>query len=253
MKKCVLWLIWQNAKSRQNYHVGNLYHDETGYYFEYEKQKVHRGLQAALCDGYRPHLAFPDMKRAYYSPFLFSAFSRRLPSKSRPDFKHLLKRHGLPADYTDMDLLRATGGRLATDSYEFVSPIFTSENRFGFDFFVAGWRYYQGEALLHCLTEQSLVSLKPEPDNQQDPFAIQVLTEEESLLGYVPAYYSEFLTKILEHHCPYKLQIGRIDTESIPKLRMSILVDGYLTEDIADSIKQNFSMVPEELYQAVCE
>nr|WP_269321878.1 hypothetical protein [Oceanobacillus salinisoli] len=33
-----------------------------------------------------------------------------------------LKGYGLPPDYTEMDLLRATGGRLATDPYEFVAP-----------------------------------------------------------------------------------------------------------------------------------
>ena len=185
MRKCVLWLIWQNVESRQNYHVGSLYHDETGYYFEYEKQKSHRGLQAALNDGYRPHLAFPDLKKAYYSPFLFSAFSRRLPSKSRPDFTEVLKRHGLPKDYTDMDLLRATGGRLATDSYEFVSPIFTNGNRFGFDFFVMGWRYYDGESLLGQLNKESQILLKKEPESKYDPFAIKVLTEDEKLFASV--------------------------------------------------------------------
>ncbi len=39
MVKSVLWLIWQNIETRQRYHIGNLYHDQTGYYFEYEKSK----------------------------------------------------------------------------------------------------------------------------------------------------------------------------------------------------------------------
>lgn len=33
-----------------------------------------------------------------------------------------------------MDLLRATGGRFATDPYEFVTPINVIENHFYFDF-----------------------------------------------------------------------------------------------------------------------
>lgn len=44
-----------------------------------------------------------------------------------------------------MDLLRATGGRWATDTYEFVVPIQMHDGKYSIDFFVAGWRYYQGD------------------------------------------------------------------------------------------------------------
>jgi len=39
---------------------------------------------------------------------------------------------GLTPDCTEMDLLRATGGRLATDSYEFVAPIYVHGDHFDF-------------------------------------------------------------------------------------------------------------------------
>lgn len=92
----------------------------------------------ALDNGYRPHLAFRDIHKEYKSHQLFDAFARRLPDRRRPDFNELLQAHGLTNDYTEMDLLRATGGRLATDPYEFVAPIYRDEDHFDFDFLCSG-------------------------------------------------------------------------------------------------------------------
>ncbi|MGE6590696.1 HIRAN domain-containing protein [Bacillus mycoides] len=252
MVKSVLWLIWQNIETRQRYHIGNLYHDQTGYYFEYEKSKKHRGLQEALEQGYCLHLAFPDLKKTYYSSFLFSAFSRRLPSTGRPDFNELLKHYGLSNDYTEMDLLRVTNGRLGTDSYEMVAPIFIDDNRFGFDFFVAGWRHYEGEALLETLSSATLVCLKREPENKQDSFAVRVDTESGNSLGYVPAFYSEFVAEVLDKGCTYKLQIDKIDAGAIPQLRMNILVEGYLDHNVDKNVLLNFLPIQEGFEVKVC-
>lgn len=119
-----LWLIWQNVETRQRYHVGNLSSLNGECTFSYELSGKRRTLFDAIKDGYKPHLAFRDINKVYKSDRLFDAFARRLPDKRRPDFHELLQSFGLSKDYTDMDLLRATGGRLATDPYEFVSPIF---------------------------------------------------------------------------------------------------------------------------------
>lgn len=59
---------------------------------------------------------------------MFAPFYRQVPDKRRPDFESILQDLGLPRDYTVMDLLRATGGRLATDSYEFVHPLYVNNN-----------------------------------------------------------------------------------------------------------------------------
>lgn len=97
----------------------------------------------AMENGYRSHLAFPDITKSYSSDRLFGTFESRLPDKRRPDFNELVQELGLPKEYAEMDLLRATGGRLATDSYEFVHPLYVEDNHFDFDFYVAGWRYYK--------------------------------------------------------------------------------------------------------------
>lgn len=91
----VLWLIWQNERTRQRYHIGNLVHHEGKYVFYYEKSRKRRGLLDALENGYQPHLAFRDIDKIYVSDRLFGPFERRLPDRRRPDFLKILRTHGL--------------------------------------------------------------------------------------------------------------------------------------------------------------
>lgn len=227
-KPYLLWLIWQNVKTRQRYHVGNLIHMDGLYVFQYENTKKHRGLREALRNGYHPHLAFPDFKKVYVSEKLFGPFLRRLPNKSRPDFWDLLQKFGLSKDYTNMDLLRATGGRLATDSYEFVHPVYIDGEHFDFDFHIAGWRYYEGEKHLHNIAVDTKLLLELESNNRQDPHAVKVITIDGYHLGYVPAFFSEFLTKVLNEKCFLEVKIDRIDKNAIPQLKVNVTVSGKL-------------------------
>lgn len=118
-----LWLIWQHVEIRRRYHVGRLLHENGVYTFSYETKAYKRKLAEAVDNGYRPHLAFPDTKRIYTSRTLFGPFARRLPDSRRSDFHSVLQELRLLPDCTEMDILRATRGVLATDYYEFVSPI----------------------------------------------------------------------------------------------------------------------------------
>lgn len=226
----VLWLIWQNERTRQRYHVGNLVHHEGKYMFYYEKHAKRRGVIEALKNGYHLHLAFPDVNKVYVSERLFGPFERRLPDRRRPDFQEILRAHGLSDDYTNMDLLRATGGRLATDTYEFVPPIYVYGNEFDFDFYIAGWRYYEGERVLDQLQVGDDVIFQLEPTNEQDPKAVLVLTKQGEKLGYIPAFYSEFMFWLIEESSgAYKAKIQFIHPKANPQLKVNICVCGTLT------------------------
>lgn len=122
-KTLELWLIWQNMETRQRYHVGKLILENGVYSFSYEKSGYRRKLAEAMDNGYQPHLAFPDIDKIYTSNHLFGPFARRLPDKRRPDYSNILQELGLSEHSTEIDVLHATGGILATDSYEFVTPI----------------------------------------------------------------------------------------------------------------------------------
>lgn len=80
-----LCLIWQNIETRQRYHVGRLIYKDGNYTFSYETKGYRRKLKEAIENGYRPHLAFPDIHKTYTSKTLFGPFARRLPDFRRPD------------------------------------------------------------------------------------------------------------------------------------------------------------------------
>jgi len=76
-----------------------------------------------------------------------------------------------------MDLLRATGERMATDPYEFVSPIYKYKDHFDFDFYIAGWRYYEGESVLQNLKINEEVRFELDMKNPKDSKAVASLPE----------------------------------------------------------------------------
>lgn len=240
----LLWLIWRNVHTRQRFRIGNLIHESGIYKFEYENKNKHRGLNEALENGYRPHLAFPDLKRVYVSDKLFGPFSRRLPNTSRPDFSKLLAKYGLASDYTQMDLLRVKGGRLATDSYEFTHPVYIESSHFDFDFHIAGWRHYDGDEYLENLTCDTELFFEKEPSNGQDPFAIMVKTIEGALLGYVPAFFSEFMTQVIDKGCYYQIKVEDIDTHAIPQLKVDVSVTGELTNYFKGMPQYSNDLIP---------
>lgn len=118
-----LCLLWQNALTGQWYHIGNLVLKDTGVYvFTYNVTDESKGILAALKNGYHLHPTFSQVGKEYKSVFLFSAFARRLPDRKRKDYAPILKELGITEASSDFDLLVATGGRLNSDSYEFVNP-----------------------------------------------------------------------------------------------------------------------------------
>lgn len=235
-KPYVLWLIWQNQKTRQRYHVGNLFHEKGKYTFTYELSGKRRTLTEALKNGYKPHLSFRDVKKTYVSDRLFGPFARRLPDKRRPDFNEILKDYGLSLDYTEMDLLRATGGRLATDPYEFVAPVSVLDGNFYFDFYIAGWRYYDGDIIENQLQAGSNVNFQLEPSNDEDNKAVIILSDSQGhKLGYVPAFYSGFMFDVIDNNLEYEAKIEKINPYAKPQLKVNISIVGRLMKEYSTS------------------
>jgi hypothetical protein len=236
----VLWLIWQNEKTRQRYHIGNLEHHDGEYIFYYEKSEKRRTLFEAMDAGYKPHLSFRDIESTYTSDVLMGPFARRLPDKRRPDYLVILRGLGLTPDCTEMDLLRATGGKLATDSYEFVAPIYVHGDHYDFDFYVAGWRYHDGEKALANLTPNMKVSFLMEPTNIEDPEAVIVLSDELGhKLGYIPSFYSGFMCGVIQRGENYQAKIESIYPFAEPQQKVKISVEGKL-QDIRSMLLDQF-------------
>ena len=227
-----LWLIWQNVETRQRYHVGRLYQQDGVYTFIYENSGYRRKLGEAMDNGYRPHLAFPDTDRVYTSNTLFGPFARRLPDIRRPDYQTVLQDLGLPRDCTEMDVLHATGGILATDAYEFVSPVFIEGNDFNLDFFVAGWRYYDGESIFNQLRIGDVLDFSLDPENPEDHKAVAIWSMNGEKLGYIPAFYSAWMFEVIQKSATYQARIEGIHAHAVPHRKVNISIVGKLNQSV---------------------
>lgn len=206
MKQQHLWLIWRDPKNRLRYKVGVLSFDGESYYFEYTNPE----LDDATAVGFEYYPGF-DRGTKYKSPSLFTNIKDRLPNPERSDYLDTMNEYDLPSDASDWDVLVATKGRLVTDDYEFVQP-FTLDK---IEFDVAGTKYRKDfDKFKDILSLNSKVYLVREPTNLYDNNAVEVcfrdISGEEYQLGYVPRFYSEYLTKFLASGQKYSAMIKRI-------------------------------------------
>lgn len=231
-KDLELWLVWKDPVSRQRFVCGKLWYDRL-YKFRYlfsnescAKTVNNCGVDIAEKAGFTYLEPFKDLSGVYSSEGLFHIFARRLPDRTRPDFKTLVKEYDLDFDCTQLELLEATGGRLATDTLEFATPfVLQKTGDFDIEFYVAGWRYYDGEKVIDQLFPGSKVDLQLEPDNPYDPFAIQIYGPERTLLGYVPVYYTRYLDETVNNNT-YEAFVKKIGPADDPQLRLRVNVKG---------------------------
>lgn len=242
-----LCLLWQNKITRQWYHVGNLHYNEENHYyqFSYELDKKRRGLKEALENGYHPHIAFQSLDKTYVSNRLFTPFLRRLPNTNRPDYNAFLRKNGLTIKSTTMEILQTTGGRLATDNYEFVKPIqFDNDKQtFSMEFFVRGWRYYEGQKMMEqrdWSLNPTELSFKIDSHNLKDNCAVSIFIEN-TMVGYVPAFYSAFFKDIIENRQYFVVSDFILDKNNIPQLRLFFKIQGCMTNgNTQDAFKEHF-------------
>lgn len=64
-------------------------------------------------------------------------------------------------------------------------------------FFVAGFRHYNGMDLLPYMEVNDLLELRREPDNEHDDCAIALYWQQEKI-GYIPAEQNEMLAKLMD-------------------------------------------------------
>lgn len=206
------WLIWKNSVSRRRYKIGILTYDKNIYTFKY----VDPELNDAVKVGFKDFPGFSDIYKTYESNELFANILTRLPNKSRPDYLEILNSYNLEIDSNNLEILKATKGRLLTDNFEFV-PSF-DYNKVEFD--VAGTRHCAD--VKRCIAENLInvndkLELELELTNEFDKNAIKVLLYKDGYkyhLGYVPRYYTEELSKLLKSKTPYSAMIQSLNFES---------------------------------------
>ena len=184
----MLYLAWQDEKdSRRWFVIGCLDRVQSGYRFRYVRQ-----AEEARGYGFEPIPGFEDFQVTYESAELFSLFSNRLLSKSRPDYAGFLERIGVAeADADPLTILSRTEGIRMTDKFEvFPMPEPDDSGYYHIVFLVRGIRHLPPE------TEQLITSLRPgdrlrvvsEDANQFDCNAV-IITTNDRQVGWVPRYF----------------------------------------------------------------
>lgn len=228
-----LLVIWQEVEKRQKYHIGTLSYNQTNdsYEFSYNFGMKRRGLEEAQAVGFKGIYEFELKEGVVISKELFHFFNKRLPNKKRADYKTLLNYFGLDQNTSKMEFLRRTKGRLATDNYELFAPIIrdNSNNTFELEAFIEGWQYYDGDKLLSTLSIGDRLVLEGEPNNEQDQFAVKVLTLSGATLGYIAAVYSEFISNVLNSNENYEMYITDKYPDAIPQMKVCVKITGSCT------------------------
>ena len=194
--KDFLYLIWKSEKSRKQYVVGQLTRNGQ-YEFRYCKE-----VKDAIADGFKLLLCFQELDRVYKDEKLFSVFASRLPDKKRRDMKEILQKYGLN-EYDEYMLLKRSGARLPIDSLEFIDPILDTDGNVTRIFFMAGVRHYLGCGGNACedavkVTRGDEVLLKRKLDNSYDLYAVQLLDVSKNVLGYIPRYYAQGVSELMQ-------------------------------------------------------
>jgi hypothetical protein len=203
----VLFLIWRDPESRAQHKVGQLWFDGFHYCFQYDGP----GVASARIRGFSLLAAFPDVDKRYESVELFPALMHRLPDAKRPDYKAVLDRFQLEPGAHPFEVLRRTGGRLATDQLSFEEAPEQTPRGQSFQCFVAGWRFYEGDSILSELRPGTGVVLERDVSNPHDANAVVVLSISGRKLGYIPAYHSELTASALAAGRPVRASIVQVN------------------------------------------
>jgi hypothetical protein len=160
-----------------------------------------RAALKAVKEGFVPFLEFPDLNKVYYSDKPFPLIANRLMPNSRPEYAEFLASLGLSAESDPMTILARSGGRRETDQIEFF-PMPAPEAATG---------CYSTHCLLRAIrympqpmVEERIARLKPgeklfvmwDTQNEYDPHAVAVRTNDNYLLGYLPAYLTGDIWKL---------------------------------------------------------
>ncbi len=112
--------------------MGILKLEKNIYTFSY----VNPELSDTIKVGFKDFPEFGNIHKTYKSNELFANILTRSPNKSRPDYLEILNSYNLEIDSSNLEILKATKGRLLTNNFEFV-PAFDHKK---IEFDVAGYK-----------------------------------------------------------------------------------------------------------------
>ncbi|MCZ7636730.1 MAG: HIRAN domain-containing protein [Verrucomicrobia bacterium] len=83
------------------------------------------------------------------------------------------------------------------------------------DFAIAGFRYYDGARELPGLAAGTKLTLRAEPANPYDSFAVEIF-HGPAKLGYVPRFCNRHISRLLQDAVPLACVVERVDSQAPP-------------------------------------
>ncbi|KXS47740.1 MULTISPECIES: HIRAN domain-containing protein [Halanaerobium] len=220
-----LLVVWKDPDTRERTVIGRLWKENGLFHFKYirEDENEHGSIEYALQMGYKPIKIFEDIDQEYTSDKLFAPFLNRLNGKDRKN--------------KPFEALKRTGGRLSTDTLEFMEPIDEEKKCRTVKFNIAGWRHYDGDKALESLESGQELHLEIEEDNIYDMHAIEIWTKDkEYKLGYVPAVYSRYIDKLVDDG-EYDAVIDEVNPKAGPYQILEIRFRGKMVKPKVEETK----------------
>jgi len=216
-----IYLTWRKAVVNRRYIIGKLIKDGDSYQFQYCPDNE---LEKAKAVGFEYYPAFPDVTKTYED--VLPTFSRRLINPARSDYDKFLK-YWCAENYKDdlFAILGLTGAKLQTDTFEFIAPHYEVPASFYTE--VAGLQHTDENLLNEIKNTKNPenISLKPEPENKYDPYAVKVFYKEAEL-GYVKIIHSSCIAKAFKDNRNITARIENIiKNGSIKEILLDIKID----------------------------
>lgn len=92
--------------------------------------------------------------------------------------------------------------------------------------YLAGFQHYQGPEIESQLSENNLLTLKREPTNQYDGYAIEVF-QNNAKLGYLPRNENKVIARLMDQGVDVKARILCVDPEgsAYRKVKMNVFYE----------------------------
>ncbi|EGQ9395100.1 HIRAN domain-containing protein [Vibrio cholerae] len=191
-----LFLTWQsNIDRNQRYLVGALKRTDDGFEFSYMTET--QDFIDAKEQGFQGYPAFP-LNKGPFTNDVTATFMKRLPPRSRRDFKKYLTNHHLSEDFQgcDFDLIAHTGIKLPSDGFDLIPNLEEAELPFEYLMEVAGTRYYLNYGQVTAIKLDTPVELRCENDNKYDCQAIAMFVDGVHI-GYVNKLFCKTVRKLM--------------------------------------------------------
>lgn len=235
-----LLVIWKNKQTKLYYHIGTLSFDGSIYSFQYtNSSQSNRNVHLAINEGYKLHPAFPFVNKIYESERLFETFNQRIPSQSRVGYSEFLESYGLNKNADRMDILQATRGVLANDSYSFEQPLKLHGEDLRASFFINGMRHIFPDTKdwVNYVSEGEQLVVKLDA-NPIDPYALKVYTKSDKSLGFIPGIYAQALHALVSRGVSIEIKVKKMRPDFASQWWIEVNFHSKISMDDAKNLEE---------------